>query len=79
MNELISLMETGNIFDLINQQVKKADIQDNIMGGQTNLGLSEQELEQQEELIGQETMMQLKNLEETRIIADDDAKKRCCI
>lgn len=83
LNELITLMEGGQLLnETINQEVKREGIKDSIInartdgeGGQSSYGLSESELENQVNLFGEDTIMQLKELPDVKVVADENTKQ----
>ena len=79
LQELVSLMEGGQLLDTVSQEVEREGIKD-LYGINQGDGEGEQGPsffngeEKQVDLFGQDTMLQMKEQEETRILADKESE-----
>ena len=84
LNELLRLVESGELFnETVRQKIEreslKASLHDTRTDGEGEQGLTLREQQEQEErqitLFGEETIMQLKQQPQVRVVADENAQK----
>ena len=79
LNELISLMEGGNLFEIIKQEVKGEGIEDSIFydgsdgqGRKSSYGLSQEEAQRQVDLFGENLVYQLNERDNVEVIINEN-------